>query len=153
MSDLPHLEFFGRNLMNMVRDRTIYEFDSTCSGDTMATDLISKFTQDEIQAIRKIVIESIDTTIFNVLTMLQDNEDVMSMNITFTHETKDIVKMSDGLGGELFGEFGWFNKYSEYGEPEQAVTAGGFGQSAPGAAPFPRVFRLKRQSDAWPMIT
>lgn len=119
-----HLDYFGKKLMEMVRDNVIYKFDKICMDEIKSEEAlklaekINSFSSDEREKLRSIVINSIDTSMVNFLTMLQECEDSIALNITINTETQNLVSISDGLGGELFGEDGLMKRFSEYGESD-----------------------------------
>lgn len=119
--DTP-LEKFGNILITQVRDQAITQYDKTVAGKmisdispTLSKDL-SNFTEEQLLLIRKLIVGSIDSVIYNFLWMLEDNED--EIELIYSDETKkiNINQLSDGLSGEIFTEDGWIAKYSKYKE-------------------------------------
>ena len=100
--------------MTSVRDRSIDRFEKIQSGSLKAPkaielhDLLSQFSIEQQSIIKKLIIESVDNTIFNFLFMFEENEDkkilVSDININ---------EISDGLSGELFSDDGWISRFSK----------------------------------------
>lgn len=114
MANKDILNGFGASLMTSVRDRSIDRFEKIQSGSLKAPkaielhDLLSQFSIEQQSIIKKLIIESVDNTIFNFLFMFEENEDkkilVSDININ---------EISDGLSGELFSDDGWISRFSK----------------------------------------
>ncbi|GKX59043.1 hypothetical protein [Leminorella grimontii] len=127
MSDKELLDYFGKKFIKHARDQAIFIFESTLSGKMKSERLITLsnelkcFDENQIDILRKAIFMSIDEVIYNTLDMLEQNEE--SMKLFISKEGNDngeinVVKISDGLSGELFSEDGWIAKFSKYREYE-----------------------------------
>ncbi|MBS9429831.1 hypothetical protein CE143_16020 [Photorhabdus luminescens] len=121
MSDTELLKIFGHILMTTVRDRSIERFENISSGTVKAKyllelhNLIENFTLEQREILRKLVVESIDNVIFNLLDMLEQNEDSMKLLLSENNGSeRNIINISDGLSGELFTDDGWIEQFSKY---------------------------------------
>lgn len=117
MNDKDILNEFGVTLMASVRDRSISKLEQAQSGTLKGTsgkilsDSFTQFNNEQQKIIKKIIIEFIDNTIFNTLSMFEeeDNKKILVHGV-------DINEISDGLCGELFTEDGWISQFSKYNE-------------------------------------
>ncbi|WP_306352640.1 hypothetical protein [Flavobacterium sp. '19STA2R22 D10 B1'] len=116
MSDKEVLEAFGTVLITAVRDRALDRFNTIESGTLKSEQAIELhqslkvFTAEQLQVIKTIVNATVDTTLFNVLSMLEQHEDEMQLLM----EGKNICEISDGLAGELVSSDGWIEKFSKH---------------------------------------
>lgn len=114
MSEKAILDKFGKALIRSVRDRSIEKFDKISTGSLKSQkalelhEITKQFNDEQKKAIRQLVIETIDNSLFNFLDMIEQNEDDINLIVS----GKDINKLSDGLSGELFTEDGWIEKFS-----------------------------------------
>lgn len=76
----------------------------------------STFTTAQKRVVRRCVLDSVDSAIHDFLFKLQEQADFEN-RIQVLVDGNDVVKCSDGLHGEMFGEDGWYAKYSKDGEP------------------------------------
>ncbi|MCG8710683.1 hypothetical protein JHU04_003982 [Brenneria sp. 4F2] len=114
MTDKEILDDFGSSVMRMVRDRSLNDFERIQSGTLKSQTalalhhLLSEFDEKQKKAIKTLIIESIDRTIFNFLFMFEEDEDkkILASDV-------NINQISDGLAGELFTEDGWINRFSQ----------------------------------------
>lgn len=115
MNNQDILNEFGVTLMASVRDRSISKLEQAQSGALKGSsgkllhELFSQFNREQQMIIKEIIIEFIDNTIFNTLSMFEEEEHKK----IFVHGV-DINEVSDGLCGELFTEDGWINQFSKY---------------------------------------
>jgi hypothetical protein len=121
--DTQALQFFGRFLMEHLRDRGILWYEYLAqgkwkSGLELQTRVVS-LNAEQREIIRQCVILAIDTGIHDFLfqlgvnfDMTQDNPSADSIKILVNGI--DIAQVSDGLQGEAYGENGWIHKYSKY---------------------------------------
>ena len=112
------LDIFGQEIMENIRDNGIELLDSMMAGKMKDEENIafhatlSNLPPETQNAIRDIVIASIDTALFDFLSFFENSDE---WKISNTHaKLKDLAEKSDGLSGELFGENGWISKYSQY---------------------------------------
>lgn len=114
VTDKEILDDFGSALMRRVRDRSLGRYENIQRGALKSQraielhDLLSEFDEQQQMAIKILITESIDNTLFNLLFMFEEDEDkeivVADVNIS---------EISDGLAGELFSEDGWITRFSQ----------------------------------------
>lgn len=121
MSDKKLLDSFGRELICNTRDQSIFEFEAMLYGKMKSKSAIELnndlkvFDENQVNTLKKVVFTSIDNVIYNVLNMLEQNEESMRLLISQDGDNeKNVVEISDGLSGELFTEDGWIEKFSQY---------------------------------------
>lgn len=121
MSDKKLLDSFGQEFISSIRDQSIFEFEAILNGRMKSkssielSNEIKAFDENQINVLKKVVFNSIDSVIYNVLNMLEQNEENMKLLISQDgNDEKNILELSDGLSGELFTENGWIEKFSEY---------------------------------------
>ncbi|MGI9573310.1 hypothetical protein ACRYJU_04415 [Alloalcanivorax xenomutans] len=117
------LEKFGQILISEVRDEAIEKFEMVASGrikSELAQKIhqkLSVFSDDEKKTIRDVVVSSIDDVIHNILWMIEQREEDVSLLCGGKGVKKeDVNKLSDGLSGEIYSEDGWIAKFSRYKE-------------------------------------
>lgn len=120
-SDREALDCFGREMIESVRDQSIFEFEAILLGKMKAPSArkmqneLSALDEQQVNLLRKVVFYTIDNVIYNSLNMLVQNDDSMKLLITQAGQPeKNIIEISDGLSGELFTENGWIEKFSKY---------------------------------------
>lgn len=101
-----------------VRDSTAEDFLLMKTGSLKSTKMLelnkilSELDSDSKKTVEILVGEFVDRTIYYMLWMFENSE-------RFTIAEKenllkgDLVEQSDGISGELFGDDGWFSKYSK----------------------------------------
>lgn len=110
MNDKYILNEFEATLMASVRDRSVCKIEQAQSGalkgssGKMLHDLFSQFNNEQQEIIKKSIVEFIDNTILNTLSLFEEDE----YKKIFIHGV-DINEISDGLCGELFTEDGWIS--------------------------------------------
>ncbi|MDO9415822.1 hypothetical protein [Pararhizobium sp.] len=116
-----HLEIFGRILMSAVRDRAIRKYDSSADGKMkskkalLVADVIQALNEEAQHGVRNVVISTIDNVIFNLLFMIESGEDSINVIISDGYDwSGSLADLSDGLAGEMFGDEGWIEQYSEF---------------------------------------
>lgn len=121
MSDKKLLDSFGQEFISSIRDQSIFEFEAILNGRMKSkssielSNEIKAFDENQINVLKKVVFNSIDSVIYNILNMLEQNEENMKLLISQDgNDEKNIVELSDGLSGELFTENGWIEKFSKY---------------------------------------
>lgn len=121
MSDKKLLDSFGQEFISSIRDQSIFEFEAILNGrmkpksSIELSNEIKAFDENQINVLKKVVFNSIDSVIYNVLNMLEQNEENMKLLISQDgNDEKNILELSDGLSGELFTENGWIEKFSKY---------------------------------------
>jgi hypothetical protein len=120
------LDHFGVFLASHLRDRAIEGFDLLAKGQWKAPALqalqadLADLSPAQREIARRAVIECIDGAIHDLLFALQEQADFEN-RITVSVDGLDVVKASDGIHGEPYGEEGWYARFSKYGpHPETA---------------------------------
>src|SRR3954468_20739773 len=114
------LDLFGQEFIEKVRDLSIEKYlmirDGKMNSDQAKkiNNLIVSFTDEEKIKIDQIVFEVIDRVVFNSLRIFEDSEQFTIIEKDQARAKNDIVKLSDGLTGELYSEDGWIKKYSKF---------------------------------------
>lgn len=115
------LDEFGKALMQRVRDSCYEEFEKILSGDIRSKSAltiqkkVSEFDINEINIIKIIVRDSIDSTIHRLLWLIEQDE--FFDLIKYAGDKKSFFSLreiSDGLCGELYSDMGWIEMYSRY---------------------------------------
>jgi hypothetical protein len=115
MTDKHILDEFGKQLILSVRDRTIEKFSKITTGSLKSpkgrelSQLLEQFDDDQIAAIRTLMIETIDNALFNFLDMIEDGENGLELLV----KQKNLNEISDGLAGELLTSDGWISRFSQ----------------------------------------
>jgi hypothetical protein len=117
MNNKP-LDLFGEILMEKVRDFTIEVWEKTIKGEMKSEEsqklhrLISDSGQSEL--IKDLVPEIVDTTLHNLLWMLEQEELInVTVNVDGDEKQASLKEESDGLAGELYTEDGWIYRFSK----------------------------------------
>ena len=122
MAAEPALEHFGRVLMAEVRDATIEKYEMIADGtlkSARASELREKlaaFSNEQGVVARELVVSAVDDAIHNLLWMLEQNADEISLmcDAPDAAAKESVSDLSDGLCGELYGEDGWIARFSAY---------------------------------------
>jgi hypothetical protein len=115
------VEKFGQFVINKLRDRAIDFYDGLAAGrwkSDRTQELqagLARLTDAQRLLIRRCVIAAVDDGLHNFLFALGVAHD-FEEGIAVVVDGCNIAEHSDGLQGELFGEDGWFAKYSK--QPE-----------------------------------
>lgn len=111
----PELHDFGEILMHEVRDISHAALFSMLDGSVppglrdLGTKL-SRLTSEDREAAVELTSYMIDHVLAYLFSMLGEHQG----EITLTAWGKDLYEVSDGLGGELYGEDGWINRFSQF---------------------------------------
>jgi len=113
------LNKFGKFLVENLRDSGINFLEGLLSSHwkskesiILQTDLQS-FTDKQKNIVRQVVVRVIDRAIHDFLFAVSEQVD-FDNDIQIKVDKKNIVDISDGLAGEIYGEDGWFTKFSKY---------------------------------------
>lgn len=118
------LDAFGRIISQHLRDPAIDYVDGLIAGHWKAPALqplqqaVSNLATDQQQVMRRVVIAAIDAAVHDFLFHLQQQRD-FDDNIRLLANDVDVVDESDGLQGEVFGDDGWFARFSAFGAPPE----------------------------------
>jgi len=123
MDERESLDAFGRVVTTSLRDAGIKDGDSLLAGKWRAPSLqklqaaLAEFTPEQRDVVRRVVVEVMTAATHDFLFALQEACDSEQMRILV--KDADIAKRSDGFHGEIFGEKGWFARFSAYGAPPE----------------------------------
>jgi hypothetical protein len=113
------LNYFGRVLMERVRDAAIRHWDMVITGKMKDAgskevyDMIRAQGQDAGEAIKSVIPGVVDTCIHNLLRMLEEEQERIKVAVRAGElGVADLAETSDGLTGELYGEKGWIRRLS-----------------------------------------
>lgn len=113
------LNYFGQFLMKNYRDKTLSALDSALADKWKSESLqeFQAFSQTLTEQQRKNLFSGfkrlIDGALHDLLFNIQE-ETNFEGRIQILVDGYDVVKISDGIHGEQFGENGWIEKYSNY---------------------------------------
>ncbi|MEL6699348.1 MAG: hypothetical protein AAFP89_24135 [Bacteroidota bacterium] len=113
------LEAFGQALIQQVRDYALDDYLQIKSGDMKSAParelfrLIAGMRAEDKETLDRVVENIINRTVHHVLFMFEQSEDFTIVSKENISSSIDLVEQSDGLSGELYGETGWFSKYSQ----------------------------------------
>ena len=114
---MNNLDTLGKIIAQDLRDASLGRFLALESGSLRSPGTqgliqeLAGFTDEERRAIRKILTHCIDCGIHDYLFAIEQQEDIAVLI-----HNEDVGKLSDGLNGEIYGEDGWFERFSRYGE-------------------------------------
>lgn len=118
-ADLEALSYFGRILMEEVRDRAIRQMDMILSGHMKSEsagktrEVLRGYSEEDIEALKWLLPQVVDKALHHLLWTLERDE---AINVTVSVGSKaseTLREISDGLCGELYGEDGWIALYSK----------------------------------------
>lgn len=121
LNDKLILDEFGQLLINKVRDACYDEFEKIFSGKissksaSFLQEKIKIFDDEQLESLKFIAIDSIDSAIHHFLWMIEQSEEFDL--VKYLHNKNGFVSLketSDGLCGELYTENGWIEKYSTF---------------------------------------
>ena len=113
------LDRFGKFLIESLRDRAIAHYEGLEHEQWKSSSLISlqkelhSLSNEEKAIVKKCVISAIDVGIHDFLFRLQEFGEY-DKSIQVIMDGEDIIHLSHGLNGELFGKNGWVIKFSKY---------------------------------------
>jgi hypothetical protein len=120
------LDKFGSFLMEHLRDRALADLDRLAAAEGKAPSVqalqkdLASLSEPQRAVVRRCVSTCIDSAIHDFLFKLQERADFEDDVQVFV-DGRNVVALSDGVHGELFGEKGWQARFSRYGErPEEA---------------------------------
>lgn len=117
------LELFGQFLMQNMRDYSATYYESLLQGkDHQAfQDLLTTLTPEQVEVMKQGFLLAVDAGIHHFLHQLETFLDVDPQDQDGIHivvNGHDVVAISDGMGGELYGQYGWIRKYSAFPESD-----------------------------------
>jgi hypothetical protein len=108
------LDNFGRAYINDVRDDAIQHWSDIISGNIKAPELIAlgneinNNSKESIQLLSRLIPRIIDSCISRNLRFFEQHPE-----FEILAGDSNLVDLSDGLTGELFGRRGWISKFSK----------------------------------------
>lgn len=119
-NDVPvtPLDKFGEFLMQRFRDAAVQKHVLLQQGHWKAPALqslqgeINKLPEATKSLLLRCVVDAVDTGIHDFLLALQESHDLGS-GIEVIVDDHNVAATSDGLHGELFGERGWYARFSQ----------------------------------------
>ncbi|WLQ13302.1 hypothetical protein O5O45_26625 [Hahella aquimaris] len=121
-----NLDKFGQILITQVRDVVIDRFVQKFAGgykdqESQINAVVYQSLDENTQKfVSKIVKEVIDSTLHELLFMVEQNEEI-EVVVKNGGEVTNIKENIDGLCGELYTEDGWIEKYSKH-DPSRKIV-------------------------------
>jgi hypothetical protein len=116
---MNELDFFGRSVIENVRDLTIRDWDNIIEGKAKGItaetvqEKLALLSKEQLEVLIWIMPKIVDSTIHNFLWMFDKSKEI-DLRITTKDGTIDrLQEESDGLYGELYSKRGWISKYSK----------------------------------------
>lgn len=113
------LDKFGQFVMRNLRDRAISQHLKLQAGEWRAPAIqelqaaVVGLPEETRRLLLRCIVDSIDTATHDFLFALQDAHD-RKLGVELLVDRANVAEVSDGLQGELHGERGWIQRYSEY---------------------------------------
>jgi len=113
---MEKLELFGQEFIRKIRDLSIEDYLMIKTGKMKSSDakmvyeLYALLSNSDTNKVDTIVVDIIGRALYNALRMFEESK---NYTITDKRDHEDIVQLSDGLSGELYGENGWIEKYGK----------------------------------------
>lgn len=112
------LDEFAQLVMKRVRDESVWRADAIISGRLkgekaeLIREKMGSLTTDTLKSMSVLIPEIIDSTLFYLFNMLDDEDDLKLYFTSRNGITIVLNEASDGLAGELFNKDGWINRFS-----------------------------------------
>jgi hypothetical protein len=112
----------GELLMTRLRDRGIDYVDALLEKKWKAPSLekiqadLQLLSPEQQKLVRRAVVSAMDHAVHDFLFALQEAHE-KDGRIAVLVDGENVAAKSDGLHGELFGDGGWFARFSTHGEP------------------------------------
>ncbi len=119
MDTTQKLELFGKEFITKVMDFSLNEYQMIKTGKMRSqqakeiSSIISSFNPVDEEKIDSIVLDVIGRLMHNTLRMFEESKGFSIADKKVIPGGEDILEISDGLSGELYGENGWVEKYSK----------------------------------------
>jgi len=119
IKDKEILNNFGKILVKEVRDTVYRHFLKAIAGEMKSPSSIkirenlSTLSHEQLELVKEAMLSTLDSSLHYFLWMIEqeNNFDLIAIN---NNNFTSLKGISDGLCGELHGENGWVEKYSEY---------------------------------------
>ncbi|GGI17779.1 hypothetical protein [Gottfriedia solisilvae] len=117
------LDFFGKLVIENVRDRDLSISMEIANGTTVNPikkeqyKALSTLNEEQKEAVCDLLSETITSTIFNFLDMIEVNNEKMKLLVCIDGIDHDLCKISEKMGSEIAfdDEDGWIQKFSSIG--------------------------------------
>jgi hypothetical protein len=112
----------GELLMKRLRDRGIDYADALLASKWKAPSLekiqrdLQALSPEQQSLVRRTVMSAMDHAVHDFLFALQEQHE-NDGHVAVVVGGENVAAKSDGLHGELFGDAGWFARFSAHGEP------------------------------------
>lgn len=115
---MEKLDLFGKQLIEQVRDLSAEQYISIRDGKMKSvltqelSDTFKDLDPQKMSEMDRLVANIIDRVIHNFLFLFEQSDDFTIAEKNDKKMERDIISDSDGITGELYGEDGWFVKFS-----------------------------------------
>ena len=117
------LDFFGKMLIENVRDRSldismsIAKYETPNPVHRKRYECFSSLSEEQKEAMCDLLSQTISSTIFNFLDMIEWKHEFLKLIITKNGKEYDLCDISEKMGAEIafMGEEGWIQKFSKIG--------------------------------------
>lgn len=123
VNDSSLLDRFGRLIIETLKDEPLRIYDNMCQGKMNSpgskaiSKVLGKLSLEDRVFIKDLLIQSTISGIHAFLFELTENYN-MGEGIDILIDGNNVIEMSDGLYGELFGDKGWEARFSNYSSSE-----------------------------------
>ena len=113
------LDKFGKFIVSRRRDKVIEQYEVLEEGGLRSPavqalqNALGKLTAEEKQIVKQCVIDTLDTALHDTLCAFQESHDLAD-GIEIVVDGENVAELSGMLHSELFGEQGWYARFSEY---------------------------------------
>ena len=122
MSTNKALESFGEDFITNIRDVSLENYEMIQKGllksdeAKLLHESLSRMSKENLEIIKKVVLNIVDRTIHKTLFLFESSENwaIVIKDEAEKAKIENLVDISDGLSGELYGKKGWIEKYSKY---------------------------------------
>jgi hypothetical protein len=113
------LDKFGKIIIDNLRDKQIDYFKGLLEDKWKAEELkelqqkLKQFNQEERKILNELIENILTNSIHDFLFSIQENSD-LDKGLEILIDNENVVTLSDGLHGEIFGDEGWIQRFSKY---------------------------------------
>jgi len=117
----PSVDKFGQFVIVAARDATFEFFDKAVKqhwkGPFQSRQAeLATLDPATVEIMRRWVREGVDHALAEVLQMVVEASDFHGLKLLV--DEHNVAELSDGLSAEPYSEYGWFARYSQFGDPE-----------------------------------
>lgn len=116
----PYLNKFGELLMTEVRDQTIWLVDNILAGNInttqsrMASTVVATLDDKQKELVDWLVPTIVDKSLHYLLYAFEQYDpEVAVIQYIAENDGKNVIEISDGLAGEVYGSDGWIARFSK----------------------------------------